>query len=198
MHVITYSPNFAPPHFAAGGIPKNTPHGTMEDHTAYIYILSLYPFRMEFFFFFLLHKTHTFTRPDSFCNVWKSWGDAVPMGKLLFLPVCLRDVNVPISWRTEFGLKVTCLFPCAVEGGWFVRSYKMKEFTRHTFPHDDEIHKLSLLLDRSVYFPYWYKQTTVVLLHRSACLAWECSSTTLPRLISKLQPAKQPLLSSRF
>ena len=51
MHLITYSPNFAPPHFAAGGIPKNTPHGTMEDHTAYIYILSLYPFLMEFFSF---------------------------------------------------------------------------------------------------------------------------------------------------
>ena len=41
MHLITYSPNFAPPNFAAGGIPKNTPHGTMEDHTAYIYIFSL-------------------------------------------------------------------------------------------------------------------------------------------------------------
>ena len=70
MHVITYSTNFAPPHFAAGGIPKNTPHGTMEDHTAYIYILSLYPFLMEFFFF-SLHKAHTFTWPDIFCNVWK-------------------------------------------------------------------------------------------------------------------------------
>ena len=51
MHVITYSPNFAPPHFAAGGIPKNTPHGTMEYHTAYIYILSVYPFLMQFFSF---------------------------------------------------------------------------------------------------------------------------------------------------
>ena len=71
MHVITYSTNFAPPHFAAGGIPKNTPHGTMEDHTAYIYILSLYPFLVEFFFFFSLHKAHTFTWPDIFCNVWK-------------------------------------------------------------------------------------------------------------------------------
>jgi hypothetical protein len=55
------------------------------------------------------------------------------MGTLLFLPVRWRDVNVPISWRTKFRLKVSCLFPCAVEGGWFVRSYKMKEFTRHTF-----------------------------------------------------------------
>ena len=50
MHVRTYSPKFAPPHFATGGIPKNTPHGTREDHTAYIYILSVYPFLMEFFF----------------------------------------------------------------------------------------------------------------------------------------------------
>jgi len=118
MHVITYSPNFAPPHFAARGISKNTPHGTMEGHTAYIYMLSVYLFRMELFFFFSIHKAHTFARPDIFCNVWKKLGDAVPMGKLLFLPVRLRDVNVPIRWRTKFRLKVSCLFPCAAEGGW--------------------------------------------------------------------------------
>jgi len=53
MHVITYSPNFAPPHFAARGIPKNTPHGTMEGHTTYIYMLSVYPFWMELFSFTL-------------------------------------------------------------------------------------------------------------------------------------------------
>jgi hypothetical protein len=41
MHVISYSPNFAPPHFAAHGIPKNTPHSTMEGNTAYIYVVSL-------------------------------------------------------------------------------------------------------------------------------------------------------------
>jgi hypothetical protein len=58
MHVITYSPNFAPPHFAAGGIPKNTPRGTMEGLTAYIYMLSLYPFWMELFSFSLYTK-HT-------------------------------------------------------------------------------------------------------------------------------------------
>jgi len=40
MHVITDLPNFAPPHFAARDIPKNTPCGTMEGHTAYIYMLS--------------------------------------------------------------------------------------------------------------------------------------------------------------
>ena len=61
MHVITYSTNFAPPHFVAGGIPKNTPHGTMEDHTAYIYILSLYPFLVEFFLFLATHSTHFYT-----------------------------------------------------------------------------------------------------------------------------------------
>ena len=96
MHVITYSPNFAPPHFAACGIPKNTPHGTMEGHTAYIHMLSVYPFWMELFFF-SIHKAHTFARPDIFFKVWKRLGDAVPMGKFLFLPVRLRDVNVPIS-----------------------------------------------------------------------------------------------------
>ena len=60
MHVITYSPNFAPPHFAARGILKNTPHGTVEGHTAYVYIymLSIYPFRMELFSFSLYTK-HT-------------------------------------------------------------------------------------------------------------------------------------------
>jgi hypothetical protein len=97
MHVITYSPNFAPPHFAARGIPKDTPHSTMEGHTAYIYMLSVYPFRMELFSFFSIHKAHTSARPDIFCKVWKSLGDAVPMGTLLFLPVRWRDVNVPIS-----------------------------------------------------------------------------------------------------
>jgi hypothetical protein len=58
MHVITCSPDFAPPHFAALGIPKNTPRGTMEGHTAYIYMLSLYPFQMELFSFSLYAK-HT-------------------------------------------------------------------------------------------------------------------------------------------
>ena len=46
MHVITYLPNFAPPHFAARGILKNTPNGTMEGNIAYIYMLSVYPFWM--------------------------------------------------------------------------------------------------------------------------------------------------------
>ena len=99
MRVITYLPNFAPPHFTAHCIPKNTPHGTMEGHTAYIlhlYVVCL-PLPDGAFFFFSMQKAHTFARPDSFCKVWKRLGNAVPMGKLLFLPVRLRDVNVPIS-----------------------------------------------------------------------------------------------------
>jgi hypothetical protein len=95
MHVITYSPNFAPPHFAACGKPKNTPHGTMEGHTAYIYVVCL-PLLDGAFFFFSMHKAHTFEQPDIFCKVWRRLGNSVPMGKL-FLPVRLRDVNPPIS-----------------------------------------------------------------------------------------------------
>ena len=97
MRVITYSSNFAPPHFAARSISKNTPHGSMEGHAAYIYMLSVYPFRMELFSFSLYTKHTLFARPDTFCKVWKRLGNAVPMGKLLSLPVRLRDVNVPIS-----------------------------------------------------------------------------------------------------
>jgi hypothetical protein len=111
MHVITYSPNFAPPHFAARGIPKNTPHSTIESHTTYVSLPD------GAFFFFSIHKAHTFARPDTFCKVWKRLENAVPMGKLLFLSVRLRDVNVPVSWHTKFLLKVSCLFQCAVEGG---------------------------------------------------------------------------------
>jgi len=59
MHVITYSPDFAPLHFAARGIPKNTPHGTTKGHTAYIYMLSVYPLRDGAFFLFLYaQSTH--------------------------------------------------------------------------------------------------------------------------------------------
>jgi len=58
------------------------------------------------FLFFSIHNAHTFARPDIFRKVWKmkrslligtAFPNAVPMGKLLFLPVRLRDVNVPIS-----------------------------------------------------------------------------------------------------
>ena len=58
MHLKTYSPNFAPPHFAAHGIPKNTPHGTMEVHTANIYMLSVYPFRKELSPFLYTQSKH--------------------------------------------------------------------------------------------------------------------------------------------
>ena len=105
MHVITYSSNFTPPHFASRGIPKNTPHGTMEGHTSYCYVVCL-PLPDGAFFFFSIHNAHTFARPDIFRKVWKrkrnlpigtAFPNAVLMGKLLFLPVRLRDVNVPIS-----------------------------------------------------------------------------------------------------
>jgi len=97
MHVITYSPNFAPQHLAARGIPKNTPHGTMKGHTAYIYMLSVNPFRMELFSFSLYTKHTLLHGLIFFFKVWKMLGNAVPMGKLLFLPVRLQDVNVPIN-----------------------------------------------------------------------------------------------------
>jgi hypothetical protein len=58
MHVITYSPNFAPPHFAARGILKNTPHGTMEGNNALIYMFSVYPFLLDLFSF-SLYTEHT-------------------------------------------------------------------------------------------------------------------------------------------
>ena len=66
MHVIPDSLNFVPPHFVAGGIPKNTPHGTMKDHAVYIYMLSVFLFQMELFFFFYIHKAHIFAHPDIF------------------------------------------------------------------------------------------------------------------------------------
>jgi hypothetical protein len=97
MHVITYLPTFAPPHFTARGIPKNTPHGTMEGHTAYIYMLSGYPYWMELLSFSLYTKHTLLHGLIFFCKIWKRLGNAVLMGKLLFLPVHLRDMSVPIS-----------------------------------------------------------------------------------------------------
>jgi hypothetical protein len=95
MHVITYSPNFAPPHFAARGIPKNMPHGTVEGHTAYIYVVCL-PLPDETFFLFFYTQS-TLLHGLTFLYGMEKVGDAVPMGKLLFLSVCLQDVNVPIT-----------------------------------------------------------------------------------------------------
>jgi hypothetical protein len=97
MHVITYLPNFALPHFAGRGILKNTPHGTMEGHNCLHLCVVCLPLPDEAFFFFSVHKAHTFAQHDTFCKIWKRLGNAVPMGELLFLPVCLRDVNVPVS-----------------------------------------------------------------------------------------------------
>jgi hypothetical protein len=93
MHVITYLPNFAPPHFAAHGIPKNMAQWKVTMHT---FIRCLFtPYGWSFFLF--LYTQHNFARPDTFCKVWKRLGNAVPIGEILFLPVHLRDVNVPIS-----------------------------------------------------------------------------------------------------
>ena len=61
MHVITYLPNFAPSHFAAHGIPKNTPHGTMEV-TLLTFICCLFtPSGWSFFLFLYTQSTHFFT-----------------------------------------------------------------------------------------------------------------------------------------
>ena len=108
---------------------QKTPHTAQWKITMLTLILCL-PLPDGTFFFLSIQKAHNFSRPDFF-KVWKR--NAVPMVKLLFLPVRLRDVNVPIRWRTKFRLKVSCRFPCAIEWGCFFRSYKMKQFTRHTF-----------------------------------------------------------------
>ena len=51
---------------------------------------------MELFLF--LYTKHTLLHGlIFFCKVWKRLGNTVPMGKLLFLPVRLQDVNVPMS-----------------------------------------------------------------------------------------------------
>src|SRR5215469_11206176 len=96
MHVITYSPNFAPPHFAAPHSKNYPTRHNGRSHCLHLYIVCL-PLPDGAFFFFSLHKAHTFAWPDTFCKVWKTLGNPVPMGKRLFLPVRLRDVNVPIS-----------------------------------------------------------------------------------------------------
>jgi len=105
MHVITYSPNFASPHFAACGIPKNTPHGTMEGHTAYIYMLSVYPFRMELFSFSLDTK-HTLL-----------------LGLIFFVKygkgreVCLSELHFLMQFRwANFS---SCLYACEM---WMYQS----------------------------------------------------------------------------
>jgi hypothetical protein len=87
MHVITYSLNFAPPHFTARGIPKNTPHSTMEGHTAYIYMLSAYLFRMELLSFSLYTKHTLLHGLIFFCRVWKSLGGCSSNGQTS-LPAC--------------------------------------------------------------------------------------------------------------
>ena len=58
MHVITYLPNFAPPQFAARGIPKKKPkRHNGRSHCLHLYLVCL-PFGMELFSFSLYTK-HT-------------------------------------------------------------------------------------------------------------------------------------------
>ena len=129
MHVITYLPNLHL-HILLLVVFQKTPHTAQWKVTLLTFICCLFTPSRWAFFFFSIHKAHTFARPDTFCKVRKRLGNAVQMVKILFLSVRLRDVNVLITWSTKFRLKVSCLFSCAVEGGWFVRSYKMKHFTR--------------------------------------------------------------------
>ena len=89
MHVITYLPNFTPPHFAAR-IPKKHPtRHNGRSHCLHLYVVCL-PLPDGTFFLFSIHKAHTFAWPDTFCKVWKRLGNAVPMVKLLFLPTLAR------------------------------------------------------------------------------------------------------------
>jgi len=65
MHVITYSPNFEPPHFAARGNP-NTLHTAHRNVTLLKFICCLFAPSGWSFFLFSIHKAHTFARPDPF------------------------------------------------------------------------------------------------------------------------------------
>ena len=58
MHVRTYSTNFAPPHFAAGGIPKNSPHGKWKI-TLLTFIFCLFTPSWWSFFSFSRYTKHT-------------------------------------------------------------------------------------------------------------------------------------------
>src|SRR5215510_1665302 len=94
---INFLPNFATPPFPSLLYSKKHPtRHNGRSHCLHLYFISL-PLPDGVFFFFSLHKAHTFTRPDIFSNVWKMLGNAVPVGKLLFLPVRFLDVNAPIS-----------------------------------------------------------------------------------------------------
>jgi len=101
MHVITYSPNFAPPHFAARGITKKHPtRHNGRSHCLLLYFVCL-PLPDGAFFFLSIHKAHTFARPNIFCKVWKR--NAVPMDKLL-IPACTlarRECTNPLTYQVS-------------------------------------------------------------------------------------------------
>ena len=68
MHIITYLPNFTPPHFAARGIPENSERHNGRSHCLHLYVVYL-PLLDGAFFFFSIHKAHSFARPDTFFKV---------------------------------------------------------------------------------------------------------------------------------
>ena len=72
----------------------------MEDHTAYIYVVCL-PLPDGAFFFFSIHKAHTFAQPDTFCKVWKRLGNAVPIGKLGLVELPHRGLIINMAFRVQ-------------------------------------------------------------------------------------------------
>jgi hypothetical protein len=64
-------------------------------HRLHLYVVCL-PVMDGDFSSFSIHK-HSFPQPDMICKLWKRLRNAIQMGKLFFLPVRLRDANVPIS-----------------------------------------------------------------------------------------------------
>ena len=59
MHVITYSPNFAHPHFPARGIPKNTPTAQWKVILLAFICCPFTPYGWTFFFSLSLYTNDT-------------------------------------------------------------------------------------------------------------------------------------------
>ena len=128
MHVITFSPNFAPPHFAARGIQKITPHGTMEGHTVYINMLSVYPFRMEIFSFCLYTKRTLLNGLMFFVKYGKGLGIQFRWANFSSYPYACA--SKPISWRTKFVLVQACDFNTSGNRELLFRSHNAIDLRR--------------------------------------------------------------------
>ena len=63
------------------------------------------------FFFFSIHKAHTFAWPDTFCKVWKRLGNAVPMGKPLLSCTYLLTPWSRVLLEKLTGLQLGKKFP---------------------------------------------------------------------------------------